>query len=142
MFPGNVQLKVVDSLDTHPPEQQEKYPVFRLMNPDGTLREGVDGSKYDKDELLKMYTYMTRVQSMDTVFYDAQRQGRISFYMQVGLTLVKLAINLDAYAVTFCRILAKRVPKLEVPWLCSKMILCMRNTDNLVFLCGAASHFK
>lgn len=84
----------MDSLDTHPPEQQEKYPVFRLMNPDGTLREGVDGSKYDKDELLKMYTYMTRVQSMDTVFYDAQRQGRISFYMQVSLTIVALLINL------------------------------------------------
>eukprot|EP01138_Halocafeteria_seosinensis_P000289 gb/GECG01000297.1/.p1 GENE.gb/GECG01000297.1/~~gb/GECG01000297.1/.p1 ORF type:complete len:439 (+),score=64.68 gb/GECG01000297.1/:1-1317(+) len=81
-FPGNVKLKVVDSLDTHPPDQQEKYPVYRLLNPDGTLRNGVDGSKFDKDELLKMYTYMSRVQAMDTVFYDAQRQGRISFYMQ------------------------------------------------------------
>ncbi|CAE7894490.1 bckd-1A [Symbiodinium sp. KB8] len=31
-----------------------------------------------------MYEDMCRVQEMDRVFYDAQRQGRISFYMQNG----------------------------------------------------------
>ena len=82
-FPGDVRLRVTEELDTHPPDEMEPYPVFRMINEDGSLRGNVDASSLDKDELMKMYTYMIRVQALDTVFYDAQRQGRISFYMQV-----------------------------------------------------------
>lgn len=36
----------------------------------------------DKDTILRMYQVMVRLQALDDVFYNAQRQGRISFYMQ------------------------------------------------------------
>lgn len=34
-----------------------------------------------KEECLKMYTSMLTLNSMDLILYEAQRQGRISFYM-------------------------------------------------------------
>lgn len=42
---------------------------------------GSPDAELDQDAVLKMYTTMVRLQTMDTVFFDAQRQGRISFYM-------------------------------------------------------------
>lgn len=53
------------------------------MNEDGTIRKGQEvPADMDKDTLLNAYKTMVRLQSLDAVFYDAQRQGRISFYMQ------------------------------------------------------------
>lgn len=34
-----------------------------------------------KKVALKMYSEMVTLQIMDTIFYEAQRQGRISFYL-------------------------------------------------------------
>lgn len=36
----------------------------------------------EKEEAQEMYKKMGRIQAIDDVFYNAQRQGRISFYMQ------------------------------------------------------------
>ena len=35
----------------------------------------------DKDTLLKIYKKMTLLTKLDTIMYEAQRQGRISFYL-------------------------------------------------------------
>lgn len=35
----------------------------------------------DKETLRKMYTNMITLKTMDTILYESQRQGRISFYM-------------------------------------------------------------
>ena len=56
-------------------------PVFRLMDENGVMRPGVPEPDVSRDECLRMYAVMKRLQAMDNVFYDAQRQGRISFYM-------------------------------------------------------------
>ncbi|CAL5377626.1 unnamed protein product [Camellia sinensis] len=34
-----------------------------------------------KDDALKMYSSMVTLQTMDNIFYEAQRQGRMSFYL-------------------------------------------------------------
>ena len=57
---------------------------FSVLNEDGTIREGATDPGLDDAKLLEMYDTMCRVQEMDRVFYDAQRQGRVSFYMQNG----------------------------------------------------------
>jgi 2-oxoisovalerate dehydrogenase E1 component alpha subunit len=44
---------------------------------------------------LKMYSDMVTLQMMDTVFYEAQRQGRISFYLT---TLGEEALNIASAA--------------------------------------------
>lgn len=42
-----------------------------------------------------MYTDMITLQTMDTIFYEAQRQGRISFYVT---TIGEEAINIASAA--------------------------------------------
>ncbi|CAL5355506.1 unnamed protein product [Camellia sinensis] len=34
-----------------------------------------------KDDALKMYSSTVTLQTMDNIFYEAQRQGRMSFYL-------------------------------------------------------------
>lgn len=38
-------------------------------------------SQFDDETLKRMYRTMVTLNTMDQIFYDAQRQGRISFYM-------------------------------------------------------------
>lgn len=42
-----------------------------------------------------MYEYMVTLQEMDTIFFEAQRQGRISFYLT---TMGEEAINIASAA--------------------------------------------
>ena len=60
----------------------QRWPVFRVLNPDGKIVEGSQTPAINKLSLIQQYTIMCRVQALDDVFYNAQRQGRISFYMQ------------------------------------------------------------
>ncbi|KAL0378237.1 UNVERIFIED_CONTAM: 2-oxoisovalerate dehydrogenase subunit alpha 2, mitochondrial [Sesamum radiatum] len=46
----------------------------------------------DKDVAVKMYKDMVTFQTMDTIFYEAQRQGRISFYVTaIGEEAINIA---------------------------------------------------
>lgn len=81
MYPGGKRIDYVSEPDFHPPEKNAVMPALRLMNEDGSLRPGVTLPELDKETTLKAYRTMLRLQAMDTVFNDAQRQGRISFYM-------------------------------------------------------------
>lgn len=81
IYPGNKKIPYVSELDTHPPSSIDVIPCFRLMNEDGTMRPGIPEPDVDAETGIKMYKTMIRLQTMDNVFYDAQRQGRISFYM-------------------------------------------------------------
>ena len=81
LFPSGVTLPYTSVLDTHPPASIPPMPVYRVMEEDGTIRKGAADPAVDRDTALKVYSTMMRLQVMDTVFYEAQRQGRISFYM-------------------------------------------------------------
>lgn len=58
-------------------------PCYRVMEEDGSIRPDADPATadVDKETALRMYKTMVRLQRMDAVLNDAQRQGRISFYM-------------------------------------------------------------
>lgn len=57
-------------------------PALRVLDGSGKLLSDVHEALLpDAKTLVKMYQTMVTVQAMDTIFYDAQRQGRISFYM-------------------------------------------------------------
>lgn len=46
----------------------------------------------DKEVAAKMYMDMVTLQVMDTIFYEAQRQGRISFYLtSIGEEAINIA---------------------------------------------------
>lgn len=46
----------------------------------------------DKSLALRMYNNMVTLQNMDTLFYEAQRQGRFSFYLtSIGEEAINIA---------------------------------------------------
>ncbi|KAH8098465.1 alpha-ketoacid dehydrogenase [Aureococcus anophagefferens] len=65
-------------------------PMFRLLDPEvpGALAAGAEerAATAAADEFLcrRMYETMVTLQALDDVFYHAQRQGRMSFYMQAA----------------------------------------------------------
>ena len=79
---NSVVLPVTNKLEIVDTTTLDKWPVFRIMEPSGTVVNKELDPKFPKEEALKMYQTMVRIQCLDDVFYNAQRQGRISFYMQ------------------------------------------------------------
>ena len=75
-------LPVTNKLHIINTQEAEKIPVFRILGPDGKIVEGAEEPPLDEDLALKMYQHMVRIHYLDDIMYNAQRQGRISFYMQ------------------------------------------------------------
>ncbi|CAG9863792.1 unnamed protein product [Phyllotreta striolata] len=59
----------------------EPIPVYRVLDRLGDVIKPEDDPNLPSDVLIKMYKDMTILGIMDKVLYEAQRQGRISFYM-------------------------------------------------------------
>ena len=76
LLPTTHELNIVNTAEF------DKWPVFRILNPKGKLVKGVAEPKIDEATANNYYRLMCRIQAFDDVFYNAQRQGRISFYMQ------------------------------------------------------------
>jgi 2-oxoisovalerate dehydrogenase E1 component alpha subunit len=79
MLNTTTELCVVDTT------QGAKWPVFRLLQSNGKLVEGVpEPTDVSEDVAVKMYSSMVQIQVLDEIMMLAQRQGRISFYMQAA----------------------------------------------------------
>jgi 2-oxoisovalerate dehydrogenase E1 component alpha subunit len=74
--PITTKLEIVDTL------AKPVWPCFRVMDTNGKILPDAPEFEVDKEQVLKMYQTMVTLQAFDDVFYNAQRQGRISFYMQ------------------------------------------------------------
>lgn len=59
-----------------------RIPTFKLLQQDGTLYEGADLPDLDRDKALRIYRAMIFTRVLDERMLAAQRQGRLSFYMQ------------------------------------------------------------
>ncbi|KAK4687063.1 2-oxoisovalerate dehydrogenase E1 component alpha subunit, partial [Tremellales sp. Uapishka_1] len=57
-------------------------PTFRVLDEEGHLVKGSLLPELSKDEAVAIYKTMTLMPIVDTVLYQSQRQGRISFYIQ------------------------------------------------------------
>ena len=79
-FPGAVDSKFTSALHFEEPATYDAIPTYRCMNPDGDI---IDGSFTPASDSLavEMYENMIAVSIMDLIMFDAQRQGRLSFYM-------------------------------------------------------------
>ena len=53
--------------------------MYQVLSANGALL--VSDGLVEKQDALRLYETMVRLNVMDKVFFDAQRQGRISFYM-------------------------------------------------------------
>ncbi|XP_021718149.1 2-oxoisovalerate dehydrogenase subunit alpha 2, mitochondrial-like [Chenopodium quinoa] len=58
-----------------------RVPCYRVLNDSGELICGKVHDLVNQDLATRMYNSMITLQIMDTFLYEAQRQGRISFYM-------------------------------------------------------------
>jgi 2-oxoisovalerate dehydrogenase E1 component alpha subunit len=63
-------------------DSQTPIPVFQQLNEDSDLDKSADffPGKSD-DEIVRIFDLMVKVNVMDTILQDIQRQGRISFYI-------------------------------------------------------------
>ncbi|KAG9236066.1 thiamine diphosphate-binding protein [Amylocarpus encephaloides] len=79
-FPGAVNSKFTNAMTFEQPSTYPAIPTYRCTSPDGDI---IDSSVAlpSNDVALKMYENMLAVSIMDMIMFDAQRQGRLSFYM-------------------------------------------------------------
>eukprot|EP00698_Gefionella_okellyi_P005893 TRINITY_DN15326_c0_g1_i1.p1 TRINITY_DN15326_c0_g1~~TRINITY_DN15326_c0_g1_i1.p1 ORF type:complete len:427 (+),score=88.05 TRINITY_DN15326_c0_g1_i1:36-1316(+) len=59
----------------------DNFPVYRVMDPSGVVKDESQIPEFTKEAVVKKYVSMLQIGEMDAILYDAQRQGRISFYM-------------------------------------------------------------
>jgi len=57
-------------------------PTYRVLKQDGTLYQGAVLPDLEQDQALRIYRAMVRTRALDERMLAAQRQGRVSFYMQ------------------------------------------------------------
>jgi 2-oxoisovalerate dehydrogenase E1 component alpha subunit len=57
-------------------------PTFSLLSPEGELYSEADAPRLEKDHALRIYHAMLATRILDERMLAAQRQGRLSFYMQ------------------------------------------------------------
>lgn len=79
-FPGAVDSKFTSSLSFEYPSTYPAIPTYRALSPDGDIISPTFNAPEDS-VALSMYNNMLTVSIMDVIMFDAQRQGRLSFYM-------------------------------------------------------------
>ncbi|PYI15045.1 branched chain alpha-keto acid dehydrogenase complex, alpha subunit [Aspergillus violaceofuscus CBS 115571] len=81
-FPGAVNSKFTTDMEFINPTEVSNIPTYRVMDSDGVLvdkrRKPLD---IPKEQILEWYKNMMTVSVMDVIMFEAQRQGRLSFYM-------------------------------------------------------------
>jgi 2-oxoisovalerate dehydrogenase E1 component alpha subunit len=81
-FPGALNSKFTDKMKFHNPAEQTAMATYRYMDADGNVVDTEREMTPVKDEeVVKWYKNMLLVSIMDLIMFDAQRQGRTSFYM-------------------------------------------------------------
>ncbi|KAJ0411754.1 hypothetical protein ATCC90586_006713 [Pythium insidiosum] len=80
VFPGT-DMPYVSDLVFRDPSDDAPIPCFRIMNEEGNIVDGATDPELGQELCNQIYGNMIRLNAMDNIFYDAQRQGRISFYM-------------------------------------------------------------
>ena len=79
-FPGAVDSKFTSAISFEQPSTYPAIQTYRAMSPDGDIISPTVTPPPDS-EALTLYENMVAVSIMDVIMFDAQRQGRLSFYM-------------------------------------------------------------
>ncbi|KAJ2452683.1 hypothetical protein EV183_002742 [Coemansia sp. RSA 2336] len=79
MFPGALNSEYTHSLQFV--SNVQSIPTYQVMDTDGKVLDTAHEPQVSKEDARKLYKNMLTLNAMDQVLYEAQRQGRISFYM-------------------------------------------------------------
>ncbi|SDL74592.1 2-oxoisovalerate dehydrogenase E1 component alpha subunit [Franzmannia pantelleriensis] len=75
-----------DTSSVHAPQfmtgDEWQIPTFALLRQDGTLHTGAEAPALTQDQALRIYRAMRFTRVLDERMLAAQRQGRLSFYLQ------------------------------------------------------------
>ncbi|KAI0120559.1 2-oxoisovalerate dehydrogenase alpha subunit mitochondrial precursor [Hypoxylon sp. NC0597] len=105
-FPGAVNSAFTSDLKFVVPSDYPAVPTYRVVDQDGNVVDRSFKPDLTDEEVIKLYKTMLTVSIMDPVMFDAQRQGRISFYMvSAGEEAISVgsASALDQEDVVFCQ---------------------------------------
>ncbi|KAJ5179420.1 hypothetical protein N7492_002630 [Penicillium capsulatum] len=81
-FPGAINSKFTSEMSFLKASDLPAIPTYRVIDSDGELVDKTrDPPSVSDEEVLKWYMNMLTVSVMDVVMFEAQRQGRLSFYM-------------------------------------------------------------
>ncbi|KAL8746285.1 MAG: hypothetical protein Q9190_001684 [Brigantiaea leucoxantha] len=80
-FPGAVDSKFTTQLNFERPSNIPAIPTYRVMDSDGVVVDQAWNPDVSDAAILMWYKNMLTVSIMDLIMFDAQRQGRLSFYM-------------------------------------------------------------
>ncbi|MCF6440695.1 thiamine pyrophosphate-dependent dehydrogenase E1 component subunit alpha [Pseudoalteromonas luteoviolacea] len=79
--PNNISLNIshaLEFIDGH----ALNIPTLKILSEQGEILDGATSPELDKETALKIYSTMRFIRLLDERMQAAQRQGRISFYMQ------------------------------------------------------------
>ncbi|KKY24381.1 putative 2-oxoisovalerate dehydrogenase alpha subunit [Phaeomoniella chlamydospora] len=63
------------------PHERPAIPTYRIMDSEGVIVDPANKPDVPSEEIVRWYKTMLQVSIMDVIMFEAQRQGRISFYM-------------------------------------------------------------
>ncbi|KAL7072571.1 hypothetical protein ACQ4LE_008041 [Meloidogyne hapla] len=78
---GNKKVLFTEKLELKTPKDCEAMPIYRCVDSNGNFLNETEEPKFSKEVAQKIYMEMTKLNTMDKILYESQRQGRISFYM-------------------------------------------------------------
>ncbi|PKS11440.1 hypothetical protein jhhlp_003203 [Lomentospora prolificans] len=80
-FPGAVKSAFTTMLKFDKPTDHPAIPTYRVVDQHGTIVDDTFTPDLSKEEVVKIYEDMLFISLLDIIMFDAQRQGRVSFYM-------------------------------------------------------------
>ncbi|MCJ1356633.1 MAG: hypothetical protein MMC33_006628 [Icmadophila ericetorum] len=76
-----VNSKFTSQLSFEHPSTHPAIPTYRVMDSEGIIVDEARKPDVSPEEVITWYKNMLTVSIMDLIMFDAQRQGRLSFYM-------------------------------------------------------------
>lgn len=80
-FPGAVKSAFTGKLKFAVASESPSLPTYRVVDQDGKIVDQSFTADLTDEEIIKLYQNMLLISIMDVIMFDAQRQGRLSFYM-------------------------------------------------------------
>ncbi|KAI1632700.1 thiamine diphosphate-binding protein [Biscogniauxia mediterranea] len=105
-FPGAVKSAFTSDLKFALSSDYPALPTYRVVDQDGNVVDQAFQQDISNEEVVKLYKNMLTISIMDLIMFDAQRQGRLSFYIvSAGEEAISIgsASILDPQDVVFCQ---------------------------------------
>ena len=105
-FPGALKSEFTGTLSFERPESYSALPTYRVVDQQGQVVDASFKPDIPDETVIKLYKDMLFISILDLIMFDAQRQGRISFYMvSAGEEAVSVGSSsvLDKEDVVYCQ---------------------------------------